>query len=825
MTARAEDARRDEGRAPTGETPRPSAAAPAERTTRGARLLKSLQLIALPVIAIAGAVLGEEAFRDYVMEDAYITFRYARNLAEGSGFVFTPGERVLGTTTPLYTLILAGLHYLGADIEIAADWLFAASVGAVALLGGTLLRWLGSASAGLLFALLIVSGFGRLHLLWGLETAFYVGLLLGAVLALTRGRDVLAGVLAALAFLTRYDAALFAIVLFAFLTVARRRVPWRSGIIASCIVAPWLIFAQVYFGSVMPNTLGAKLGETGFTNYLLESGKRQLEYAWTPLFNHVGPRTLVPTWVLHALSIAIGLGVVIAVARPLRRFPMCGVLWVFTLVLWLGYALIGPPIAFNWYLLPGAIALLLLGLLGWSTLVSRPSVRHATGWAVLLVVSLTLFSLPRALGNDVDRNTENWVYRGRVEAYAEIAEWIDANGLNDLAVLTSEPGYLTYLTSNPAVDAAGLVTKGVYFHGDQERRTSMRDLIDRYEPGLMIASFPHVAQGYMLAYSALPTCRLLIRREVFDERFESLEAAFKAPQVVPKRAAPLHHPFAIDVDHFNRAEWERLGAILPVITATFQVRIDRKPVNEEILLVGKQCAGAATPPFLIDFDRLEFRFYATDPLASVAQLVIDGQVVLQQGGRVRKPPLDFELVSWSLRAWKGRTADLRFVTDNAAGGLVAADHIRSIVDRDWRVLDDFEQGWAFSEFWETSFTDSVFQRRMIARTHGLGYLGSARAGLSFGLLGERKLISRPFVLDHDRLSFTFYNFGGSGCRAELVVDGKVVRERIGTRSQGLESIVWDVRDLRLRDAVLRVIDDGEEPGAWTGIDDLGFSDD
>ena len=43
------------------------------------------------------------------LEDAYITFRYAWNLAEGSGFAFNPGERVLGTTTPLQTLLLAAL--------------------------------------------------------------------------------------------------------------------------------------------------------------------------------------------------------------------------------------------------------------------------------------------------------------------------------------------------------------------------------------------------------------------------------------------------------------------------------------------------------------------------------------------------------------------------------------------------------------------------------------------------------------------------------------------------------------------------------------------
>ena len=42
------------------------------------------------------------------VDDAYITYRYAENLAGGNGFVYNVGEQILGTSTPLYTLLLAG---------------------------------------------------------------------------------------------------------------------------------------------------------------------------------------------------------------------------------------------------------------------------------------------------------------------------------------------------------------------------------------------------------------------------------------------------------------------------------------------------------------------------------------------------------------------------------------------------------------------------------------------------------------------------------------------------------------------------------------------
>ena len=51
---------------------------------------------------IAGLWLG---FRPF--DDSYITFRYSLNLAAGHGFVFNVGDPVLGTTTPLWTLVLA----------------------------------------------------------------------------------------------------------------------------------------------------------------------------------------------------------------------------------------------------------------------------------------------------------------------------------------------------------------------------------------------------------------------------------------------------------------------------------------------------------------------------------------------------------------------------------------------------------------------------------------------------------------------------------------------------------------------------------------------
>ncbi|MEW6744895.1 MAG: hypothetical protein AB1486_19240 [Planctomycetota bacterium] len=56
-------------------------------------------------------------FELFMADDAFITFQYSKQLARGSGFVFNPGERVLGTTTPLFALLGAVL-YVAARLEM-----------------------------------------------------------------------------------------------------------------------------------------------------------------------------------------------------------------------------------------------------------------------------------------------------------------------------------------------------------------------------------------------------------------------------------------------------------------------------------------------------------------------------------------------------------------------------------------------------------------------------------------------------------------------------------------------------------------------------------
>ncbi|MFT5195159.1 MAG: hypothetical protein ACI9EW_000739 [Cellvibrionaceae bacterium] len=55
----------------------------------------------------------------HVFDDAFITFRYAQNLANGIGFVYNPGEWVLGTTAPAYGLLVSIFELLRLPTPLA----------------------------------------------------------------------------------------------------------------------------------------------------------------------------------------------------------------------------------------------------------------------------------------------------------------------------------------------------------------------------------------------------------------------------------------------------------------------------------------------------------------------------------------------------------------------------------------------------------------------------------------------------------------------------------------------------------------------------------
>ena len=171
-------------------------------------LLRTLFILGMVALFILQFWLGKGLF-----DDAYITFRYARRLSEGLGFTYNSGQAVLGTTTPLYTLILA----LGA-------WMFSPAIlptfsVLLSVLMDSVNVWLMYRIANGMFkdekiAILVAATYllqpFRVNVAsGGMETSMFMACLLGMYDRYLLGkRAPFTSVFAALAFLVRPDAVL-----------------------------------------------------------------------------------------------------------------------------------------------------------------------------------------------------------------------------------------------------------------------------------------------------------------------------------------------------------------------------------------------------------------------------------------------------------------------------------------------------------------------------------------------------------------------------------------------------------------------------------------
>ena len=282
----------------------------------------------LGLLASLAALLWHSWSYRFLTDDAFIAFRYARNLSDGYGLAFNPGhEWVEGFSSPLWVLILACMAKLGADLPQAATWI---SLGCTVLLWWGLLRMTRQAlpeDSSPWWCLLPLGWLAltRSVAVWstgGLETRFFEALVIWTILRLwseakgdpSKGRRrPLAGLMLALLAWTRPEGALLTICLPLALWVARspRMLAgqrWLVQVSARGLIGILLLFlARMWiFGEWLPNTYYAKLdGRTWWSMGLAYGAQFALEYGllfWLPLL-WLGLRSMGRSSVLLALLI------------------------------------------------------------------------------------------------------------------------------------------------------------------------------------------------------------------------------------------------------------------------------------------------------------------------------------------------------------------------------------------------------------------------------------------------------------------------------------------------------------------------------------------
>lgn len=228
---------------------------------------------ALALVGVLAAYFALVARFEWICDDAFISLRYARNLVQGRGLVFNPGEDppVEGFTNLLWVLWLAPFELAGLDTPLVARW-SAAACGAALLvllfraLASSSGRWIAAGCAALFVAALPPFAVWSTS---GLETMPFALALFGAFCALTaeHARPRLAIVSASAAVLLRADGFAFVgLVLaaaastnFSARSRERSRALVATALAVSAVVAAHFLWRRWYFGAWTPNTARVKV--------------------------------------------------------------------------------------------------------------------------------------------------------------------------------------------------------------------------------------------------------------------------------------------------------------------------------------------------------------------------------------------------------------------------------------------------------------------------------------------------------------------------------------------------------------------------------------
>ncbi len=438
-------------------------------------------------------------YRNMQQDDSYIFYSYAKNIADGDGYVFNIGERVNATTSPLYTLLLALIYKVFSFLPFMTLPLIGRIIGGVSLFFlcyflTVCFRERDESFFGYLIPLMLLANPLLTNAL-GLELSLSMMLGVAAVSHYVKGKYSASALFCSLAVLARPDMVIVAFLVLLHYIVRHRRLPGVVASVLFCLpIGIWLVFSWFYFGSLLPSTLAAKLVQT-------EAGLWGGQYALLEgLFSasnwYVGivTRDIVPVLLLLLLLVGAGVAAgLITMGAKLREWtvfkhPGLQILLLWGLLHYAIYGLILKAPAYSWYytpLAPGIAVLMTLPLVGLYRLIRQTTsmTKEVFPATIILVTCLVGLLLPITSSG---RST-SWEY----ETHKQAALWLNEHADDGASVGTGDIDILRFFyVKGPVIDALGLVTPAVIAH---IREHDFSWYIREYKPDFLV--FPQASRS------------------------------------------------------------------------------------------------------------------------------------------------------------------------------------------------------------------------------------------------------------------------------------------------------------------------------------------
>jgi hypothetical protein len=405
--------------------------------------------ISIGLIVLVCRVLGSVVLPVY--DDAFITFRYARNLAAGEGFVYNPTEWVLGTTSPLFGLLCSLFYRSGlpmpqstVGLNILFDVLvFYLTVFAV------------SSDKRLRFAIMFGSLFALSPVMTrvcvgGMEMSAYLACSIFAVLVYARGKKNTASVLGAILYFVRPEALILLTIMITLEFLRDKKTAVQMSLLAAGTLIIPLLFVNHFYGQFLPESVISK-----------SKGSTSLAAVVRQLF------ASDPVAVFLVVPAILGLVVMI---RKARISPI--------VMIWAGLSaaayIVVRPKMWSWYGQPVYYSVILASAIGLLRLVDwkmpvRRTIRTGLGTAVCIFpLAAWLFLLAKQGQSPVT-----------VNVYKPLGSWCRSHVKEGDRIMASDIGAVGYYSNARIYDLAGLVTPLTKHYG------SLSDLIQEELPDFL----------------------------------------------------------------------------------------------------------------------------------------------------------------------------------------------------------------------------------------------------------------------------------------------------------------------------------------------------